>query len=75
MLEFVEAEVSKIKERQEADSKEMEMKDDMLAEMRNLNEELRANINTKTEEIKLLIDRMESYKRMKENEIGKIIAK
>lgn len=72
MLEFVEAEVSKIKERQELDSKEMEVKDDMLAEMRNLNEELRANIGTKTEEIKLLIDRMESYKRLKENDIIKI---
>ena len=40
----------------------MEAKDDMLAEMRVLNEELRANIATKTDEIKLLIDRMERFK-------------
>ena len=72
MLEFVEAEVSKIKDRQEADTKEMDIKDDMLEEMRNLNEELRSNISTKTEEIKLLIDRMENYKRVKEAEIAKM---
>ena len=72
MLEFVEAEVSKIKDRQEADTKEMDIKDDMLEEMRNLNEELRSNIRTKTEEIKLLIDRMENYKRVKEAEIAKM---
>ena len=50
----------------------MDIKDDMLEEMRNLNEELRSNINTKTEEIKLLIDRMENYKRVKEAEIAKM---
>lgn len=53
----------------------MQVKDDMLAEMRSLNEELRANINTKTEEIKILIDRMESYKRLKEAETNKLTAK
>ena len=72
MLEFVEAEVSKIKDRQEADTKEMDIKDDMLEERRNLNEELRSNISTKTEEIKLLIDRMENYKRVKEAELAKM---
>jgi hypothetical protein len=51
----------------------MEAKDDMLAEMRHLNEELRDNIGTKTDEIKLLLDRMESYKKHKEAEIGKLI--
>ena len=50
----------------------MDIKDDMLEEMRNLNEELRSNISTKTEEIKLLIDRMENYKRVKEAEIAKM---
>ena len=71
----MEAEVTKIKDRQEVDTKEMEVKDDMLQEMRNLNEELRANIGTKTDEIKLLIDRMENYKRIKESEIQKLLAK
>ena len=75
VLEFVEAEVSKIKERQEADSREMEAKDDMLAEMRVLNEELRRNIATKTDEIKLLIDRMETFKKQKEAEVAKVVGR
>lgn len=66
MLEFVEAEIGKIRERQTEDTREMEVKDDMLAEMRVINEELRANIATQTDEIKLLIDRMETYKKQKE---------
>jgi hypothetical protein len=74
VLEFVEAEVSKIKERQESDSREMEAKEDMLAEMRILNEELRANIATKTDEIKLLIDRLEAIKRQKDQEVAKVLA-
>jgi hypothetical protein len=44
----------------------MEQKDSMLAEMRHLNEELRANIAVKTDEIKLLIDRIETFKRQKD---------
>jgi hypothetical protein len=72
VLEFVEGEVSKIKERQEVDTKEMQIKDDMLEEIRNLNEELRSNISIKTEEIKLLIDRMENYRKVKEAEIIKM---
>jgi len=70
----VEQEVSKIKERQESDSREMEAKEDMLAEMRVLNEELRANISTKTDEIKLLIDRLEAFKRQKDQEVAKVLA-
>jgi len=66
--------VSKIKERQESDSREMEAKEDMLAEMRVLNEELRANISTKTDEIKLLIDRLEAFKRQKDQEVAKLLA-
>lgn len=46
----------------------------MLAEMRVLNEELRANIVTKTEEIKLLIDRLEAIKRQKDQEVAKVMA-
>lgn len=50
----------------------MQIKDDMLEEIRNLNEELRSNISIKTEEIKLLIDRMENYRKVKEAEIIKM---
>jgi hypothetical protein len=53
----------------------MEQKDSMLAEMRHLNEELRANIAVKTDEIKLLIDRMETFKRQKDQEVAKVTAK
>lgn len=75
VLEFVEAEISKIKDRQEQDVREMEQKDSMLAEMRHLNEELRANIATKTDEIKLLIDRIETYKKQKDAEVAKVVAR
>jgi nitrogen-specific signal transduction histidine kinase len=53
----------------------MEQKDDMLAEMRHLNEELRANIATKTDEIKLLIDRMETFKKQKDQEVARVVAR
>lgn len=75
VLEFVEAEISKIKDRQEQDVREMEQKDSMLADMRHLNEELRANIATKTDEIKLLIDRIETYKKQKDAEVAKVVAR
>jgi hypothetical protein len=47
----------------------MESKDAMLLEMRVLNEELRVGLATKTEEIKMLIDRIESLKRQKDQEL------
>ena len=53
----------------------MEQKDTMLTEMRHLNEELRATIATKTEEIKLLIDRIESLKKQKDAEVARVVAR
>ena len=40
MLEFVEMEVTKIREKQEQDRVEMEAKDDMIAEMKDLNRDM-----------------------------------
>ena len=72
MLEFVEMEVTKIREKQEVDRVEMEAKDEMIAEMRDLNRDMQGQLNTKTDEIKILIDRMESYKKHKELEVAKV---
>jgi len=40
VLEFVETEIQKIRDKQESDRMEMEAKDEMLTEERNLNREL-----------------------------------
>ena len=40
MLEFVEMEVTKIREKQEQDRVEMEAKDETIAEMRDLNRDM-----------------------------------
>lgn len=52
---------------------EMETKDEMLAEERNLCRDLSDQVHTKTEEIKMLIERMETYRRHKEGEISKLV--
>lgn len=69
VLEFVDREITMIKKKQAEDSRQMESKDAMLFEMRVLNEELRVGLATKTEEIKMLIDRIESLKRQKDQEL------
>lgn len=51
----------------------METKDEMLAEERNLCRDLSDQVHTKTEEIKMLIERMETYRRHKEGEISKLV--
>ena len=51
---------------------EIETKDDMLADERNINRDLQDQIQTKNEEIKMLIERMETYRRHKEHEISKL---
>lgn len=65
--------MSNIRKKQTEESRAMEAKDCMLAEMRVLNEELRKSIATKTEEIKTLIDRVEGLKREKETEVSKVV--
>ena len=65
-------EVTKIQEKQEEDKVEMQAKDETIAEIRDENREMLGQLNMKTEEIKTLIDRMESYKKHKEIEIAKV---
>ena len=72
MLEFVESEIQKIRDKQDQDRLEMEAKDDMLAEERGANRELNDQIGTKNEEIRMLIERMETYRRHKETEVAKL---
>lgn len=72
MLEFVESEIQKIRDKQDQDRLEMEAKDDMLAEERGANRELNDQIGTKNEEIRMLIERMETYRRHKEAEVAKL---
>ena len=73
MLEFVESEIQKIRDKQDLDRLEMEAKDDMLAEERGTNRELNEQIGTKNEEIRMLIERMETYRRHKEAEVSKLV--
>ena len=55
MLEFVESEIQKIREKQDADRMEMEAKDEILAEERKANREMHDEIQTKNDEIRMLI--------------------
>ena len=69
MLEFVESEIQKIREKQDADRMEMEAKDEILAEERKANREMHDEIQTKNDEIRMLIQRMETYRKHKEAEV------
>ena len=50
----------------------MEAKDEMLADERRVNRDMGDEIQTKNEEIKMLIERMEAYRKHKESEIVKL---
>ena len=50
----------------------MQTKDEMLAEERSANRELNDSIAVKNEEIRLLIERMETYRKHKEHEVAKL---
>ena len=50
----------------------MEAKDEMLAEERGANRDLNDQVGTKNEEIRMLIERMETYRRHKESEVSKL---
>ena len=65
-------EVTKIREKQEQDKTEMEAKDDIIAEQRDQLRDMDQQLNTKTMEIKVLIDRMEAFSKHKDAEITKV---
>ena len=50
----------------------METKDEMLSEERKANRDLQEELQTKGDEIRVLIERMESYRRHKEAELAKM---
>ena len=72
VLEFVEGEIQKIRDKQEQDRLEMETKDEMLMDERRANRDLNEEIQTKNDEIRMLIERMETYRKHKEAEVAKL---
>jgi len=64
--------VTKIREKQETDKIDMEAKDEIIAELRDVSRDMQGQLHTKTDEIKTLIDSMESYKKHKEIEVYKV---
>lgn len=50
----------------------MEAKDEILSDERRVNRDMGDEIHTKNEEIKMLIERMEAYRKHKESEIAKL---
>ena len=69
----MEGEIQKIREKQDSDRMDMEAKDEMLQDERNANRDLAEQNHIKNEEIRMLIERMETYRRHKESEISKLI--
>ena len=68
----MEGEIQKIREKQEQDRLEMETKDEMLMDERRANRDLNEEIQTKNDEIRMLIERMETYRKHKEAEVAKL---
>ena len=50
----------------------METKDEMLMDERRVNREMQDEIQTKNDEIRMLIERMETYRKHKDVEISKL---
>lgn len=56
----------KIKDKQEEEKMELEEKNELVAELRDLNREIAKQNEIKNEEIRILIEKMEKYKRVKD---------
>ena len=67
VIEFVEQEVTKIKQSQDAERQEIQSKDELNQAMNLQLEQFQRQIDIKNEEIKILLDRMEQYKRHKDD--------
>lgn len=68
MIEFVEQEVTKIKHGQEEAERQLVMeKDEMIQNMNIQLEQYARQIDIKNEEIKILLEKMEQYKRHKDD--------
>ena len=62
----------KIKDKQEEDKNEVLDKNELIIELREINKELQRQNEIKNEEIRVLIDKMEKYKKTKDSEIAKL---
>ena len=72
VIEFVEQEVTKIKQGQDQERHELNEKEDLIQQL-NINlEQFSRQIDIKNEEIKILLDRMEQYKKHKDDQLVKL---
>ena len=72
IIDMVMLEVEKIRDQQESDKRNTQEKDAVIEEMGNQIEMLSRQSDTKGEEIRTLIEKMEAYKRQKDQEVLKI---
>ena len=69
---MVEQEIFKIKDSQELDKRQVQEKEALIEELTALNDQLQRQNETKGEEIRLLIDKMEGYKAQRDQEAIKL---
>ncbi len=62
----------KIKEKQDQDKVELLDTEELIAELREVNQDLIRQNELKAEEIRIVIEKLEQYKRGKDNEIAKL---
>lgn len=62
----------KIKEKQDQDKLELQDKEELIAELREVNQDIIRQNELKTEEIRIVIEKLEQYKRGKDGEIQKL---
>ncbi len=68
IIELVEQEILKIKDSQDNDKRQVQEKEAYIDEISSINDQLQRQNETKGEEIRLLIDKMESYKSQRDQE-------
>jgi FtsZ-binding cell division protein ZapB len=62
IIELVEQEIMKIKDAQDGDRRQVQEKEALIEELSVINDQLQRQNDTKADEIRVLIDKMESYK-------------
>lgn len=73
MIEFVEQEVTKIKQGQEEAERQMAMeKEDTIQSLSIQVEQYARQIEIKNDEIKILLDKMDQYKKHKDDQVNKL---
>lgn len=68
VIEFVEQEVTKIKQNQDAERLEIIEKEELIQGLNNQLDQFSRQIDIKNEEIKILLDKMEAYKKHKDDQ-------